>query len=574
MRRDAKGSLPTLPAVAVLICIVLLLITPHAASPVLYTTKSDSFTAMHDRVSVLRQVSQDNTGIALPLMEEIFSSSGTLVLNINLRDFESAERDLDDYLARSRQFDNMVVRLDMSQSDLEEWRRLNAQNREDLTSLFEDTQRFSELKRLEIEYRDADNPDMLYSVMYEGEALRSRIKETVTSYEGRSEEMTGVSERFGVETTPYTQSVDDARSLSVSVEDEQEERSTEIRRVAPPRADRSITIGLEPAEVRYGDILTISGRIIGSGSQDVALYLDSRLLWNGTAASDGTYLHRMSIGMIRTGMHTLYATSDGAFSDVPAFRVIRSPTSLTLASSGGGNVHGVLLSGDVPVRDAPVRILSAGRPVATLTTDADGRFTGALRLSEGDHRVVAAFDDHRYPLEPSWSEEVLVHVPPRKESQGVGGIILYPLVVLILLASLGGAIWYLRRQSSPSEPRVSVMEERPDRTEEEHAEDPGPELSPPTDEYGDPFLEAYHAAVGSDYPAALRHLFISLAGAAGLPDPAYATVGDIRRKQPDDPRLHAWLSAYERVLYGGHTITDADRDWFLAEYLFLREEDA
>ncbi|MBR1368857.1 hypothetical protein RJ53_04750 [Methanocalculus chunghsingensis] len=563
--------MPTLPAIAVAVCIFLLLITPHAASPALYTTESDAFTAMHDRVSVLRQLSQDSTGVALPLMEEIFASSGTLVLNINLKDFESAEKDLDEYLARSRQFDNMVIRLDMSQSDLEEWRRLNAQNREDLTSLFEDTQRFSELKRLEIEYRDADNPDMLYSVMYEGEALRSRIKETVSSYEGRNEEMAGVSERFGVATDDYTQSVEDALAVSASVEDEQEERSTEIRRVVPPRADRSITIGVEPAEVRYGDILTISGRITGSGSRDVALYLDSRLLWNGTVTFDGTYLHRMRIAMIRTGMHTLYATSDGVFSDVPVFRVIQSPTSVTLSSSGGGKVSGLLLSGDIPVRNAPVRILSAGRPVATLTTDEDGRFAGPLGLPEGDHRVVAAFDDLRYPLEPSWSVEVLVHVPPRKEGQEIGAILLYPLVVLMLFAAVGGGIWYLRSRRPLPTPPASFLEERPDDTEEGLADDIETDLSPLPESDSDPVLEAYHAAAGSDYPDALRHLFISLAGAAGLQNPSYATAGDLRVALPSDTRMHAWLSAYERVLYAGQIPQDKEREWFLSEYLLLRE---
>ena len=275
--------------------------------------------------------------------------------------------------------------------------------------------------------------------------------------------------------------------------------------------------------------------------------------------------------MIRTGMHTLYATSDGAFSDVLTFRVIRSPSSLALSSSGGGNVRGVLLSGDIPVSGAPVRILSAGRPVATLTTDAEGRFFGLLSLQAGDHQVVAAFDDLRYPLEPSWSDEVLVHVPLQEERQGIGGIFLYPLVVLILLASLGGGIWYLRRQRPLPNPPIPFMEKLVDDSEEGQTDAPEPDLPPPPQGDSDPGLEAYHATAGSDYPAALRQLFISLAGAAGLPDPACATAGDLRRAQPDDPHLHAWLSAYERVLYAGHTPLDKERDWFLSEYLLLRE---
>jgi len=584
--RESKHQLPTLPAVAVALCIVLLLITPHAAIPTLYSPESDAFTPMHDRVSVLRQVSQDTTGVAIPLMEEIFLSSGTLILNLNLKDFESAERDLDEYLARSRQFDNLVIRLDMSQSDLDEWRRLNAQNREDLISLFEDTQRFSDLKRLEIEYRDANDPDMLYSVMYEGEGLRSRIREAVSSYAGRSDEVVAASERYGVETADYIQSVDDARTLSASVEEEQEERSSTIRTAVPPKEGRSITIAIAPEEVRYGDTLTISGRIIGSGSRDVELFLDSGLLWSGAAASDGAYRYQMRIGMIRSGMHTLYATSDGAFSDVLTFRVIRSPTSLTLSSSGGGNVHGVLLSGDTPVSRAPIRILSAGRQVATMTTDAEGRFAGPLRLPPGDHRVIAAFDDVRFPLEPSWSGEVLLHLPPEEERQwfrsshpqdpaAEGGrireVILPILIVLVLLALANWGFRNLRRRQTIPDPPAPFMVALPDDIEESHEGAPEPDLPPQPEGVADTVLEAYHAAAGSDYPAALRHLFISLAGAAGLEDPACSTVGDLRKAQSSDPRIHAWLTVYERVLYAGYHPTDEERDRLLAEYRVLRE---
>ena len=266
-----------LPAIVVVAFICLLLILPHAAAPALYTPKMDAETDLHDRVSVLRQATQDNSGTILPLMEEIFSSSGTLVLNLEIKDFRSAERDLDQYLAQTRQFDNLVIRLDMSQSDLEEWKRLNAQNKEDLMALFEDTRRFSELKQLEIEYRDADNPDMLYSVMYEGEALKSKIKETVASYESRSEKMVDVSRKFEVKTEAYEESVENTRDITRDIEEEQEERSALIQREVAPRSDLRITLGLEPSGVRYGESLNISGSITGTDQRIVSLYLDSRI---------------------------------------------------------------------------------------------------------------------------------------------------------------------------------------------------------------------------------------------------------------------------------------------------------
>lgn len=568
MKKKNRAQTLRLPAIAVAAIICLLLIVPHTADPALYSPKMDAETDLHDRVSVLRQATQDNSGVILPLMEDIFSSSGTLVLNLELKDFSSAERDLDQYLAQSRQFDNMVIRLDMSQSDLEEWRRLNAQNKEDLMALFEDTQRFSELKQLEIEYRDADNPDMLYSIMYEGEALKSKIKETVASYESRSEEMVSVTRKFEVKTEAYEESVEGTRTISTSIEEEQEERSAVLQ-----RSDLHITLGLEPAEVRYDDTLNISGRISETDQRVVSLYLDSRPYKNLTATADGTFLHRDQIKKIRTGMHTLYATSDGKFSDVVSFRVISRNTTLSLTQSGSMNITGRLLADEIPVSGAPIRIFSAGRQIATPKTLTDGSYTADLKLAEGEHHITAIFDDTAYPLLRAESEELLIIVDPPEEAGSLEDYIAIFLSAVVLIVIGAGGVWYLRRRSGTlTRETIPVSEEPPEIIAEsiEETEEETPPIPEEFDASTDTALSMYHALEESDYPAALRSLFLGLAKETGIDNPLTATAGDIRQTRPADTDLHAWLAAYELVLYGGQ-IPDAEtRQWCVDIYQSLR----
>lgn len=576
MRRRPKRSRFILPAVAVAACICLLLIIPYSADPTLYSIEQDAETPFHDRVAVLRQESRDSTGVALPLMEEIFTDSGALVLNLNVKDFSSAERDLENYLARTREFDRLTIRLDMSQSDLDEWRRLNAQNKEDLLALFEDTERFSELSRLEIEYRDADDPDMLYSIMYEGDALRSKIRETVAAYEARSEEMIRVSEHFEVDTTSYKQSVDDAQQIRSGVDSEQEERSETIKREIPPAAPMQVTLGVEPFEARYGDTLTFSGRIMGTGKRMVLIYLDGRLFKEVAAAEDGTFLHRETIGEIRSGMHTVYATIDGAFSEVRQFRVIMSKTALTIEHKGGQTVTGRLVAGEegnIPVSGAPITILSAGRQIASARTDAGGWYRADLTLSAGTHRVQAIFEDTGYPLERSESTDVMISVQDIDEELIGVGII--PLLIMgIIFLSIGAlGIWYLRRRPGdvvlPAAPKIEEPADDPQLDQDDEMPPEGDDPASGSPE-GDPGLAAYWHMADIDYPAALRYLFHSLAEKAGIDDPATKTTGDLRQRIPEDERLQIWLSAYERVLYGEAVPDGNGRAWFEDGYRALR----
>ncbi len=589
MKKEGDYEELTLPILVITALIFLFLIIPYMTNPTLYTSQLDSSTELHERLSALDQISREQSGTILPLMQETLSSSGTVILNLDYQDFESAERDMNVYLANSRQMDNLIVRLDMSQSELDDWRRLNAENRADIIDLFDDIRRFSELQRLEIEYRDENDPEMLYSVLYEGEVLRSQIKQTTESYQARSQQVTEVSKRFDINTDSYQQSISRAQSIAQSVEIEQNQRSQIIRATAPRQSPIGLTLTHQPDEVMYGDTLIISGQVTGGVANQVSIYINNIQRSVLRPSGDGTYLFEYQIQDIREGLHTIHATTNGVFSDVGSFRVIRRPTDLTLSSPGGGVIQGRLLAGELPLVNMPVTVLSGGRVITTFETDYHGEFKGEVDLPHGTHRVVAVFDEPQYPLEPARSNDLAINVGGI-HAHGLFHSKIFSLFLItipfLLLSRLGIRRLFNKRfnqvplrlrafhdvrsryKNYSVVPKAGVSEGYTDVNVGYN-----PIRSHDTsfiDMHQDNALTGCRTATDTEYPDALRHLFLELAQKAGMADPKTATTGDFRRHQtPDWPNLD-WINAYEQVLYGGYIPDESKRLWFEEEYLRIR----
>jgi hypothetical protein len=122
---NRRASRAILAAAAVL---VLALLGAQAADPVLYTAENTSTGAHADPATVQKRSPGD--AALVPLMDELLGQTGTLTLTIKLKDYESAERDLARYSELSRQFDRLVVTLDVSGTDIGEFQRNNRQNLE------------------------------------------------------------------------------------------------------------------------------------------------------------------------------------------------------------------------------------------------------------------------------------------------------------------------------------------------------------------------------------------------------------------------------------------------------------
>ncbi|WP_292490108.1 Ig-like domain-containing protein [Methanoculleus sp. 10] len=433
---NPRASRAVLMAAAVL---VLVLLGARAADPVLYTAENIS-TAAHADPATVQKRSPGDAAALVPLMDDLLGQTGTLALTIKLKDYESAEGDLARYSELSRQFDRLVVTLDVSGTDVGEFQQNNRQNQEALTTLLNDTRRFEDLQRLEIEVRGDDEQHM--AVVYEGEALRQKMREGFSAYAKREAATTRIAEHYEINTTPYQESVEDFAKIADAADDWREKTGGRSAPKSPLR------IAVTPDEGHYGDTLLIAGTHAGGRpGAPVEIYVDSRLTATVTLDDGGPYRHPYRVGRVPAGPHLAYAVAGPIFSEVTTFEILSGNTSITLALAevNGTAVActGNLTTGDGrPVTLAPVLLRVDGDTLVAAETDKNGTYEKEIALPAGEHTLRAEFHGAGYPLNASESPAETVTVP------GEG---LSPLPFAAALAGLFGTGWYLRRRRNRRE---------------------------------------------------------------------------------------------------------------------------
>ena len=427
--------------------LVLILLGAQATDPVLYTAKDISTTAHADPATV-KERSPGNAAALVPLMDELLGETGTLALTIKLKDYESAERDLAHYSDLSRQFDRLVVTLDVAGTDIGEFQKNNRMNQEALATLLNDTRRFDDLQRLEIEILDGEQR---MAVAYEGEALRQKMRESFNAYAKRETVTTRIAENYDINSTPYRESVDDFAEIADAVDDRQTGTGT-----TAPRSPLTITVA--PAAGRYGETLAIAGAHTGgTPGTPIAIYIDSRPAATATLGDDRTYTLPYRIDRVAAGPHIAYATAGTVYSNVATFEILTQETTITLALEevNGTAVActGDLMADGLPVTLAPVLIRIDGSTLAAAETDRNGTYKKEIVLPAGEHTLRAEFHAAGYPLNASESEVETILI------RGEG---LSPLPFIAALAAAAGTGWYFRRrrpeETPPPEEPVEVPE--------------------------------------------------------------------------------------------------------------------
>ncbi|WP_332448482.1 carboxypeptidase-like regulatory domain-containing protein [Methanoculleus sp.] len=510
-----KASQIVLAAAAVL---VLLLLGAQAAEPVLYAATNVS-TAAHADPATVKERSPGNAAALVPLMDDLLGETGTLALTIKLKDYESAERDLARYTDLSRQFDRLVVTLDVSGTDIGEFQRNNRQNQDALATLLNDTRRFEDLKRLEIEVEGDEGERM--AIAYEGEALRQKMQEGFSSYAKRETATTRIAERYGANTTPYRESVEDFAEVADAADGWRTGGTT------APRSPLTITIA--PDTGRYGELLTIAGRYAGGvPGAPIEVYVDSRAAATVALDANGTYTHPYRVGRVLAGPHLAYAVAGSVYSEVATFEVLPGNTSITLALAEV-NRTAVACTGNLttaeglPVTGAPVLIRVDDGTLVAGETDENGTYERVIVLPAGEHTLQAEFHAAGYPLNASESETA---------TATVRGEDLSPLPFIAAIAAAAGTGWYLRRRT-PEESLPAAGE-------------------PP----GEPEVietEPQVTVVGLPPREAATVLFRALRARLGLPE----------TKTPRDcallaPEYAGFFERYERIRYAGETPTEEE----------------
>ncbi len=496
--------------------LVIATLSVHATDPILYSAENIS-TDAHADPSTIKKRSPGDAAAVIPLMDELLGGSGTLALTIKVKDYESAERDLARYTDLSGQFSNLIVKLDLSETDVGEFQKKTRENLDSFTTLLNDSRRLDDLKRLEIEVEGDDGQRM--AIAYEGEALRQKMQGTFSAYAEREPVVTRIAENYDLNTTPYQESIGD---LAEVVEAADDWRDKAGGKTSP------LSITLTPTEGSYGDVIRINGTYLPSETP-VGIYVDSRLAKTVAFDDNGRYACSYRIGEILAGSHLVYATTGSIFSGVRTFTVIPQNTTLTLTLAEVNRTAvactGTLMTGNRSVTGAPVLLRVDGTTLVATRTDGNGTYEKEITLPAGEHTIRAEFHGAGFPLNPSVSDTGTLHVPDNLPS---------PLPILAGVAALIGTGWYLRRRQE--RPEKAPSETPPELPEEEGIKFPAIDIEslPPRD--------------------AATVLFHLLRTRLGLPG----------TKTPRDCAKVAYprfFERYERIRYAGETPTEEELRW-------------
>lgn len=424
-----------LAALLVLLCVGLLAV--QAQNPLLWTAEGLENPAEAD-LSAAEKINAKDAESVLPLMQEILGQGSTVVLSVQVKDWESAERDLKKYSEMARSMDSLVVRLDLTGTDIDEFRQKSRENLESLTTLVNGTARLEEIR---VEYQDEKDPGKVYALVYEGEALKKELQGAATTYERAAAKTVAIGKKYEADTAAHTESVRDFRAI---VGEETKGGGIAL----PPPA---LSLVIEPGEARFGDIVALTGT--APAGKTVEAFVDSRPA--GRAQSTGAYTieHRIERG--RAGPHLAYVQAGDAVSGLVEFTVLTSPAELTLAANES-RVWGALTANGRGVAGARIALLVDGAEATRLTTGEGGRYEENISLADGRHTLQALFSGEGFPLDAAESPEVVVEK---------GGL---PLAAAALLILGGiGVVLYSRRRKEEVTPALAERLEAPPPVEEE-----------------------------------------------------------------------------------------------------------
>jgi hypothetical protein len=398
-------------SVLAVLCLVSIAVLGSTFSgPVIYSLKSDLFPSVfHENTDALKVESFNSTLDLLPLMQDLVDYSGPIVLNINIRDMDQVRYYLD-LLSRSNvRLKNLVINLEMSDSEIEEFSKNKELQQKLLQELIDSTISLDELDSLMIRYRDDQN--MLVSIELQREALLKRIHEILNEYKAASEKIQAISENVGLDSTQEKESVKEFETL-VSTMDKKAPREE----IPVPRIP-TLSLLVNPETGKYGDSIGLSGAYRSStgtnGRYPVTVFIENSAPVSTSTGPDGLYKTDFAINRILPGEHSLHAVSGMTISEYRTLTVIPVDSTTSLDIQPVYNrpeivCYGFVFAGEVPVRDAPVEIISDYHTVFPRTSDETGSFQAQIVLSPGVHQVQAQFVNASYPLFSSKSPVYLV----------------------------------------------------------------------------------------------------------------------------------------------------------------------
>jgi hypothetical protein len=574
---------------AILIIGILLSLGLTFTSPLLYTLEKDNFPSpFHENVETLKQKSLNSTTDISPGIQEFIDYTGPVSLNIRIHDLDQATRDLERFGKSQGSIKNLIVQLDMNESEIQELEQNTAIQKEILESLLNTSATLDSLQLMEIQYYSENNQDMLTTVRLRGDELRKKVKGYTAQYTNATEKVVAASTKLGLNVTKAQDSQKEVDQIVQEIEQPKSPAYLPVDTSLVPGDDR-VSLFIRPDTGKYREIieymgisLTLRGNTtLRSESKPITLSLDESPFSTISTDSFGYYNAKIPIEQIPAGTHIIYARSSTSRSVNRILTVIPvdSATNLTLsrpAPNGTVNCTGSVLA-NYPVRSASVEIIWDQSHVIVTKTDADGLFMREIKLPPGRHTIIARFSGAGFPINPSESEPRTIDIDLTRDSETGDGQVLGTIGAMgILILFVGAAAFYIKRRLMPKISRLDPLQ-NPDGTEPEplqngsDSQEPVPDIAP-----GDPNvvgegpLISTYARIRKEQGLKAASLWVyqqlagRIAGDFHIKRHKTLTAREISRTCRGKPYcgpFARFISIYERIRYGGQD-TEKDQEIF------------
>ena len=580
MRADLRYALLVL-----LVAGTIAMLALTVSTPLLYSVSGDLFPSrFHDNTDALKLQPTNSTTDVIPLMQDLLDFDGPIVLNIRTGDIGQARRDLELYSRSHGSFSNLIVKLDMSDSEIREFSESKALQQQLLMNLLNSSISLAELDSLAIQYRDQNRQNLLVSVQYQGDAIRKKVHELYDQYQQETDKVRQTSAKYGLDNMEGEADLTEFKRYVQTIDTGRENPVTEF----PIYRGTQVSFLMHPETGTYGDTIGCFGyyfslygyRVRSVPAMPVTIMFDGDPFATITTDDTGSYTATIPIGRIPAGTHSLYAKSGTTLSDVRTLTITPVDSVTTLAVSPPDNRGAVtctvLVTANRPVTEAPLELVWDNIHVQQAMTNASGEFAATLRLPAGRHTIVARFSGSGYPINPSESEPQVVEISAIQIiTEDYQWVIAVLVIAGILLLFVAGAYYYLRRMPGRGPFDLLLKKVRlPGSTGAgggaiaqepavtEPVLSPLPEGSIPA-EPESLFARYLRLLKGEGLSAAARLVYQQFAGLVArdlqLKRHETLTPREVSRsctKKPYCSAFSAFVSVYERVRYGGQRSPD------------------
>jgi len=598
-----------LAGVILLSVLFFIVLIPNLQNPLLYQkTPREYSTKFHEDPGLYQKTDLNSSGSSLVLMQEMLDISGPVTLNIRIDDPEAARKDLREYKSILGRMNNLIIKVEMNQTDIARYVDAHKDNEQILSDLLNETGNLDQLRQLEVQFTDQNDPGSFTSVVYKETAIKKKVRELYERYNHNTEIVNNTSSKYSLDTTSYQESVKTFETIVNEQETEQELVDQQVLDLKPSFKN-SLTIVMSPLEGYYGDSFTISGNLQGTdnNAEPVQEFVDGVLVNRTATSQNGRYEFHYTIDRVQSGTHTVYTLFAGVpsvpgsstISDPVTFEVLPVSSAITLYAVVNGSTSKVICTGsiltsqNVPMSFVPVTLTwDAGHQTEVLTNE-QGSYKTNLTMTEGNHTIQASFRGEGYPVYPSLSSVVTINVTrnPGKEDSPVSGISLLVRVGIMALA-IGGAVFYIRRKRIVPLPRKNKegpLERGAIDTEYEKAPGPGSDKyyfndddmeSPQEDRIGEKGVSifrrfsAWVSTFGFRVAAyrMFRHLLLRMGKNVARSRTLTAREIAIRSKEkPYYPVLSKFITVYERIRYGPEPYSEDEKAQFKNDATSLNE---